>query len=97
MKKVTAHPVPHFSITMPAGEDMPAEITRFLDAVLTAIQNTVKRENAAFRKFKPIASIGPTSYGGSRLKAPKASIEATTYSRSMADTVRERKKKADNK
>ena len=95
MKKVTAHPGPNFSLTMPAGEETPAEIARFLDAVLTAVQNKVKRENAEFRKFKLKASISSTSYGGS-LKAPKASMSATSYGRSMPSTAKERTQKADN-
>jgi hypothetical protein len=64
MKKVTTHSVPRFFLTIPAGEDeMPAEFSRFLDAVLTATKNILKRENEALRRFKPTGRV-VTTYRG---------------------------------
>jgi len=95
MKKTKTQSVPHYALAMPAGEDIPPELNRFFDAVFTAIQNTVKREDAAFRKFRPIARIGATTYGGSILKAPKASLSSTSYGSSIAGTAEERTKETD--
>ncbi len=99
MKKDTDHSVANFSLSLPSGEDISPELNRFLDAVMTTIRNTVKRENAAFQKFKPNASLGATTYTGASLAAPSASMGSTSYGKplSSSGTNSNKKDKVGNK
>jgi len=96
MENIPKHQVPEFCLTLPAEEESPVELNCFLDAVITAICNTVDRENEEFRKFGPKTSLHSTTFG-QKLSAPiVVSVSSTAFDSPLSKPSRKQTDKAED-
>ena len=49
-----------YLLAFSGSDEVSVELLRFFDAVLTATRNTIKRENAALKRFRPSIHIVST-------------------------------------